>query len=339
MGIKLSDIVEAEKRSLSDFSKQKIAIDGYIVLYQFITSIRTGDGQMLTDFQGRPVSHLKGILSRTSRLVGEGILPVYVFDGKPHPLKQNTLNERRAIKEAAAEEYKVALEEGDMVRARVKAAQTSKVTKEMVEQAKTLLEYMGIPCVQAPGEGEAQAAYMAKKGDVWACASQDFDALLFGTPRLVRNMTSTGRRKLPGVNRYINVVPEYIDLEMVLNTLEITQKQLIDMSLLIGTDFNPGIKGVGPKTALKLIKEFGTLEEVLKEKDYSVEHAREITGIFHEPDVTDDYELKWNMTNDEKLKEFLCGEFGFGEEGVNRSLEALKEFKNAAAQKSLDQFF
>jgi flap endonuclease-1 len=339
MGIKLSDIVEAEKRALSDFSNQKIAIDGYIVLYQFITSIRTGDGQMLTDFQGRPVSHLKGILSRTSRLVGEGIQPVYVFDGKPHPLKQDTLDSRRAIKEAAAVEYKVALEKGDMERARVKAAQTSKVTKEMVEQAKTLLEYMGIPYVQAPGEGEAQAAYMAKKGDVWACASQDFDALLFGSPRLVRNMTSTGRRKLPGVNRYINVEPEYIDLEMVLNILGINQAQLIDMSLLIGTDFNPGIKGVGPKTALKLIKEFDTLEEVLKEKGYCVEHATEVRGIFHEPDVTDEYELKWNMTNDVKLKEFLCGEFGFGEEGVSRSLEALKEFKTAAAQRSLDQFF
>ncbi len=339
MGIKLSDIVEAEKRSLSDFSNKKIAIDGYIVLYQFITSIRTADGQMLTDFQGRPVSHLKGILSRTSRIVGEGIMPVYVFDGKPHPLKSNTLDARRAIKEKAAEEYQKALEEGDMVRAKMKAAQTSRVTKEMVEQAKTMLTYMGIPHVQAPGEGEAQAAQMAAKGDVWACASQDFDALLFGAPRLLRNITSTGRRKLPGVNRYTSVVPEYIDLQMVLDAMGITRDQLIDMALLIGTDFNPGIRGVGPKTALKLIKQHGTLEEIVREKGYEIENADVVKNIFSEPNVTDDYELKWGMTNDEKLKEFLCGDFGFSEDSVNNSLKNLTEFKEKTEQRSLDQFF
>jgi len=339
MGIKLSDLVVAEKRTLSDFSRHKIAIDGYIVLYQFITSIRTQDGSMLTDFDGRPVSHLKGILSRTSRLVGEGIIPVYVFDGKPHPLKRDTLNARKAIKEKAAEEYKIALEEGDMVKARTKAAQTSRVTKEMVEQAKTLLTHMGIPVVQAPGEGEAQAAHMARNGDVWACASQDFDTLLFGSPRLVRNMTSTGRRRLPGGNRYVSVDPEYIDLEMVLKSMGISLTQLIDMSLLIGTDFNPGIKGVGPKTALKLIKEYNTLEEIMKEHDYEVENAQEIKDIFAKPDVTDDYTLKWGMTNDDGLKEFLCGEFGFGEESVNNSLKVLTEFKRKNEQRSLDAFF
>lgn len=339
MGIKLTDIVEVQPMEFSELSKKTIAIDGYIVLYQFITSIRTPDGQMLLDFQGRPVSHLKGLLSRTSRLVGEGIKPVFVFDGKPHELKADTLRKRKEIKEAAQKDYIIALEEGDMETARKKAAQTSKITPEMVEQSKKLLTLMGIPYVQAPGEGEAQAAQMSLKGDVWGCASQDFDSLLFGAPHLIRNLTTTGRRKLPGVNRYKTVVPEYISLEATLNALELTREQLIEMSLLIGTDFNPGVKGVGPKTAIKLMKEFGTLEAILEAKDYEIEHAEEIKKIFYEPNVTEDYDLKWGATNDIELKEYLCGEFGFSEDSVNRSLEALKDFRKKNQQQSLDSFF
>jgi len=339
MGIKLSDLVDGEKWALADFSKKKIAIDAYIVLYQFITSIRMSDGSMLTDYQGRPVSHLKGLLSRTSRLVGQGIMPVFVFDGKPHPLKANTLAARKAIKEAAKSDYLKALEEGDMETAKRKAAQTSKVTPAMVDQSMKLLELMGIPVVQAPGEGEAQAAYMAKKGDVWGCASQDFDALLFHAPHLIRNLTSTGRRKLPGVNRYINVEPEYIDLKHALEVLGINHTQLIDMAMLIGTDFNEGIKGVGPKTALKLIKEYENLETILKEKEYVIDDLQEIRSIFESPNVTDDYTLKWGITDDVGLKKFLCGEFGFSEESVNKSLETLTKFQATVAQTNLEQWF
>ena len=339
MGVKLSDVVAAKKIALSDLSKKRVAIDGYIVLYQFLTSIRMSDGSLLTDFKGRPVSHLKGLLSRTSRLVGEGIMPVFVFDGKPHPLKMATLAERRARKEVAKEEYQEALEAGDLVTAKLKAAQTSAVTRDMVEQAKTLLGFMGIPVVQAPGEGEAQASHMARKGDVFACASQDFDSLLFGAPNLIRNLTMTGRRKLPGQNRFVNVEPEIINMQEALASLGLTHPQLIDMGLLIGTDFNEGVKGVGPKTALKLIKEHGSAEAALKAKGVEMLNLDEVRGIFKTPNVTDDYKLSWGMTDDVKLKEYLCGEFGFSQEGVDSSLENLKRFRDLVTQKNLDDWF
>lgn len=276
---------------------------------------------------------------RTAKLVSVGIKPIYVFDGKPHELKTRTLQARRAVKEKAKIEYQIALDAGDLERARSKAAQSTYLTPEMAEEAQRLLEYLGIPWLQAPSEGEAQACHMAQKGDVWAVVSQDFDSLMFGAPRLVRNLTITGRRKLPYQNRFVNVEPEIIDLQFVLTGLGVTLEQLIDIGILVGTDFNPGIKGYGPKKALKAIREFNTLEKVMKEKALEIPDYDTVRSIFKEPTITDDYSINWSAVDREKIQEFLCEEHDFATERVENTLESFEALKSAVAQRSLDQWF
>jgi flap endonuclease-1 len=336
MGVNLSDILPREKKTLEDYRNHVIAIDAYNTIYQFISSIRRPDGTPLLDFQGHPVSHLKGLLTRTANLVAVGIKPVYVFDGKPHELKLETIELRRELKQRAMEEWQEALEAGDLERARTKAQQTGQITADIIEESKHLLKCMGIPYVEAPSEGEAQASYMAQRGDVTATSSQDFDSLLFGAPELIRNLAVTGRRKLPRQRQWVNIEPESIHLDRVLNALGISREQLIDIGILVGTDFNYGIKGVGPKTALRLIREFGNLEAVMDAKGYDIPYYLEIRELFMKPEVTDNYEINWGIVDDVEIKRFLCGKFDFSETGVEKAINKFKLFREATAQKSLD---
>jgi len=339
MGIDLSDLVEPRPSSLKDFKGRAIAIDGYNALYQFLSSIRQADGMPLMDSKGRITSHLSGTFHRTANLLEAGIRPVYVFDGKPNPLKAGTLQERRHRKEKAQAQWDEALEAGDMETARMKAQQTSRLTKEMVSQARELLGYMGVPCVEAPEDGEAQASYMAGKGDVYAAASQDYDSLLFGAPVLVRNMTLSGRRKLPRRNVYVDVVPETLKLSDMLGALQITREQLVDMGVLMGTDFNAGVKGIGPKKALKLIKEHGSGEAAIREKKLDVPGFMKVRDIFLKPKVSDDYELSWGRMDRTKIENMLCNEFEFALQRLGTTLDKISEGQKTGAQRSLDSWF
>ncbi|MGC8993036.1 MAG: flap endonuclease-1, partial [Thermoplasmata archaeon] len=301
MGVDISDIIESREIEMEDIRNKSIAIDGYNTLYQFLSIIRQPDGTPLMDEKGRITSHLSGLFYRTVNIMEAGIKPVYVFDGKPPELKQKTLEERNERRKISEEEWKKALDEGDVEKARLYAQASSRLTKEMVEDSKKLLDLMGVPWVQAPSEGEAQAAYMAIKGDVYASASQDYDSLLFGTPRLVRNLTITGKRKIPRKNVYKEIKPELIVLEEVLKNLGITREQLIDIGILIGTDFNEGVKNIGPKKALKYIKEYGNIENLMKEKDIVIENLNEIRIIFLKPEVTDNYKIEWKDYDEDGL--------------------------------------
>lgn len=339
MGVKLSGIIEAEPRKMSEFNSWTVAIDAYNTLYQFLSIIRQPDGTPLVDRMGRVTSHLSGILYRTTNLVENGIKPVYVFDGKPDELKNNTIAQRKAVKEKAKEEYEAAIEAGDMETARMKAQQTSRLTWDMVDETKKLLELMGIPYVQAPSEGEAQASYMNMKGDVNAAASQDYDSLLFGASFLIRNLTITGRRKLPRKRIYVNIEPELIDARKNLKRLGLTRKQLMEIGILVGTDFNEGIKGIGPKKALKLIEKYSTLENIIKAKDYDIPNYERIREIFLNPEVTDEYVLEWKDPNLEGIKEYLCREKDFSETRVMAAVNRLKDARKKAAQTTLDSWF
>ncbi len=339
MGVDISDIIEAKEIEMEDIKNKSIAIDGYNTLYQFLSIIRQPDGTPLMDEKGRITSHLSGLFYRTVNIMEAGIKPVYVFDGKPPELKQKTLEERNERRKISEEEWKKALEEGDVEKARLYAQASSRLTKEMVEDSKKLLDLMGVPWVQAPSEGEAQAAYMAIKGDVYAAASQDYDSLLFGTPRLVRNLTITGKRKIPRKNVYKEIKPELIVLEDVLKNLGITREQLIDIGILIGTDFNEGIKNIGPKKALKYIKEYGNIENLMKEKDIVVENLNEIRSIFLKPEVTDNYKIEWKDYDENGLIEFMVKDHDFSEERIRGAIEKLKQFKKIKSQKSIDQWF
>ncbi len=311
-----------------------VAIDAFNALYQFITTIRQPDGKPLMDRQGRVTSHLSGLYYRTANLVEVGIRPVYVFDGKPPEFKKREIEERVERKEEAEKKYIEALRTGNLQEARKLAAMASKLTPEMVEDAKRLLEALGIPYVQAPSEGEAQAAYMAKKGDVYASVSQDYDSLLFGSPRLIRNLTLTGKRKLPGKNVYVEVKPELIVLDDLLNAMRITREQLIDIAILIGTDYNEGFEGVGPKRAYEIVRSAGDLEGALKVLGVKYDEVLfEIRKFFLNPPTTDDYALKWKEPDEDKVVEILCEEHDFSKDRV---LNALQKYRSKKArQKTL----
>ncbi|MEM2098720.1 MAG: flap endonuclease-1 [Candidatus Bathyarchaeia archaeon] len=343
MGVNLRSIVPVTTVKLEDLSGKIIAIDAYNALYQFLAIIRQPDGTPLKDSTGKITSHISGLFYRTANLVELGIKPIYVFDGAPPVLKEAEIKRRMKAKEEATIKYEQAIARGDIAEARVYAQATSRLKDYMADDSKRLLTLMGLPWVQAPSEGEAQAAHMVRRGDADYCASQDYDSLLFGAPKLVRNVTISGKRKLPSKNVYIDVTPEVVELNNVLKECGLSHEQLIDVAILIGTDFNPdGVKGLGPKTALKLVKEYGTLEKALphiKEADFPAEPQR-IREIFLNPKVTDNYKLDWKEPDAEGIINFLCGEKDFSEDRVKKTLEKMQEStKKQKGKTTLEKWF
>ena len=343
LGVNLRELVPKTKVNLKNLSGKSIAIDAYNALYQFLAIIRQPDGTPLKDNTGRITSHLSGLFYRTANLVEMEIKVVYVFDGVPPALKEVEIKRRAKVKAEALIKYERALQEGRIEEARTYAQMTSRLKDYMAEDSKRLLTQMGVPWVQAPSEGEAQAAHLAEKGDTNYCASQDYDSLLFGAPTLMRNVTISGRRKLPRKPVYVEVVPEIIELDQVLKELNITREQLIDIGILVGTDFNPeGVKGIGPKTALKLIKQHGSLEKLLptlKEAEFPAEPKR-IREIFLNPNVTDNYKLTWKEPDVEGVVDFLCRERDFSEERVRKAIKKMTEgLRKAKGKVTLETWF
>ena len=226
MGVDLGVLLKYTPQRLKDFRGKAIAIDAYNVLYQFLSIIRQPDGTPLMDRQGRVTSHLSGLIYRTSTVLQQGSLPIFVFDGAPHPLKRGVLQVRAGIRARAEVEWQEAREAGDLERARRKAQQAVRLTDPLLESAQELLRLMGVPMVHAPSDGEAQASHMVQKGDAWATGSQDYDALLFGSNRLVKNLNLSGRRKLPRRNEYVTIQIELIRLAENLESLGVSREQL-----------------------------------------------------------------------------------------------------------------
>lgn len=342
MGVNLSGLIEPINVELSDLNGKTVAIDAYNTIYQFLSTIRQPDGRPLHDSKGQITSHLSGILYRTANLIEAGIEPSFVFDGKPDELKTDTLNGRRERREKAEKEWEDALEEGDLKKAFSKAQQTSRMTHEISNSSRELIEYLGLPIIQAPSDGEAQGAYMCAKGDVWASASQDFDSLLFGAPTLVRNITVTGRRKMPGRDEFKEVKTEVIYLDDFLGCLHVTREQLVDMGILIGTDFNPGIKGIGPKKSLKLIKEYGDLEHVLAHIGEDIPDYQQIREIFLNGPKTDDYNLEPKKVDRSAVLDMLTL-YDFTPARVEAVLDRMEKCRTAnkskKSQRSLDAWF
>ncbi len=330
MGVNLRDLLIKHKFELEDLNGKKIAIDAFNTLYQFLSIIRQPDGQPLMDSKGNVTSHLSGLFYRTINLLEVGAKPVFVFDGKAPFEKVSVQVSREEIREQARAKHAEALAAGQLEEARKYAQQTARLTREIIQESKELISAMGLPWVQAMAEGEAQAAYMCRKGDVWAVASQDYDALLFATTRLVRNLTISGRRKVD--SKTIAVEPELIDLAECLNFLSIDIEKLVELALLIGTDYNPGgVSGIGPKTALKVIKEG-------KFSDYSdkISNVDRLKQLFLKPTIVTDYSLEWKAPNPKKIREILVEKHEFSEERVDVALKRLE--KAPISQKGLGDF-
>jgi len=333
MGVAIRDIIADYKTPVSWESLPGVAaIDANNALYQFLTIIRQPDGTPLMDGRGRVTSHLSGILFRMANFIEKGIKPVFVFDGKPAELKAATIDERRKMRDTAGVRWKEALARGDEEEAYKQARSSTRVDATIIETSKELLRLMGIPTIQAPGEGEAQASYMVMKGEARYVVSQDYDTLLFGAPTLVRNLTVSGRRKIRG--RQITVSPERIVLADTLAGLQISREQLIEIGILVGTDFNPGVEGVGAKTGLKLVLK-GEFASKLKEKVPDFDPAPVIDMFLHPP-VTNDYVLAAGHPDPEGIRKMLCDGYDFSEERVNKAMEG---FSVKAGQKTLENWF
>lgn len=351
MAVDLGKLVAEVKEniSISELSNKRVAIDAYNTIYQFISIIRGPDGTPLTDSKNRVTSHLSGLFYRTINLIEQGVLPIYTFDGKPHVLKQRTLEARANRRSEALAEWEKAKAAGQLEEARSYAVQSSRINKWIVDSSKELLTHMGVPYIQAPSEGEAQGARMVRDGLVYAAASQDYDLFLFGSEVIVRNLTITGKRKLPGKGIYIDVEPERIYLKKFLDNLKLKREQLIWMGMLIGTDFNEGIEKVGPKTALKIVNEHKSLKGIegyIKEKynkEFDVD-PNEVENIFLNPDTLEmsaaelNEKIKNSVPNKSAILKFMCDEHEFSEERISKFADKLLGIKQSGGQKGINSW-
>ncbi len=327
MGVLLTPILKREQTSFKALYGKSFAVDASIELHQFLALIRKPDGRLFTDPKGRVTSHLIGLLTRTSRLVTDYELhPIFVFDGRPNPLKKATIEARRKVQQKAQTEYAQAIAAKDYSQAWSKVVMTGRVTGDVLADAKRLLSLMGIPWLEALEDGEAQASFMAAKGDVWAVGSKDYDCLLFGAPILARYLTLTGREYLPSKKTSRPLIPELVKLADNLEALGISREQLVDLALLVGTDFNEGVMGIGPKKGLALVRKYGAAEKFPEEVRSGLPSDLDrVRSIFLRPRVLENYSLKRGRPDPDGVIEFLCEERAFARDRVQKVVDRLVE--------------
>jgi flap endonuclease-1 len=345
MGTKITELLQTTELSIEDLRGKVVVVDAFNQLYMFLSSIRQPDGSLLKDSHNNVTSHLNGLFYRFTKLMQYDIKFIFVFDGKAPDLKLKERERRSALKHEAELKLEKATEEENLEDMKKYASRTSRLTKEMIDDIKELIEALGCPIIQAPSEGEAQAALLVKNKDAYASLSQDADSLIFGCPLVVKNLTLSGRKKLPNKLSYDSITPELISLKDTLKELDIDQDQLIVLAMLTGTDYNiGGIKGIGPKTGLKLVKEHGSgmdnFEKLFKENKWD-EHFdydwKEVFNIIKNTRITDDYKIMFKDVDDEMVVEVLCRKHDFNEERTRAVLEKLH--KRPLAQKGLGEYF
>lgn len=346
MGLNIGEIIPRKEIEISDLKGKILCVDAFNTLYQFLSTVRQPDGTPLMDKKRNVTSHLSGLFYRNVNLLSQGIKLVYVFDGKPPEQKLKTHQKRSESRDSYKEKYEVAKSEEDFEGMKRYGSQLIRLNSEMIEESKQLLEAMGIAVVQAPGEGESEAAYLTKiKEEVYSSVSQDYDSLLFGTPKLIRNLTLARRRKTQ--TGWVEVKPEIIELDKILNILEINLDQLICLGILIGTDYNPkGIPGIGQKKALQLVQRykqpvliFEQVEEKINELDEKDKFDwQEIFSLFHKAEVSDE-EIKFNKIDENRIKEILVERHDFSEERIENQLKKLRDFEEQKKQSDLDKWF
>jgi flap endonuclease-1 len=327
VGLPLKDLVSAQELPWDALAGRSLAVDGYNAAYQFLATIRQRDGQLFSDPEGKVTSHLMGAFYRTTSLLQQGVLPVWVFDGKPPDRKAGTIRQRIAAKEKAESRYQEALAAGDLETARRKAAQTSRLTRPMVEELVQLLAGMGVPTVQAPGEGEAQAAVMSSKGTVWASASEDYDTLLFGAPRLVRGLAARGRGgSTPGA--------QFIDRTELLSHLGIDGDELIEIGIIVGSDFNEGAAGYGPKKALKVVQEHLGFRATMEKVGIDPAEAEAVAEIFRHPAAIEVPPLSFGPVDEAAVRHLLVEGHGFSGSRVGAAISRARQRPPASATPS-----
>jgi len=343
MGVQISEIIPRKELDIKDLDGKIVAIDAFNTLYQFLTTIRQPDGTPLMDKHKRITSHLSGLFYRNINLLLEGIKPIYVFDGEPPELKAAEIERRKEAKRTSEQKYEKAKSVDDEKGMAKYAGRFVKITDEIIQESKDLLEAMGIPVIQSPGEGEAEAATLARANEAWAAASQDYDALLYGTPRLIRNLTLARRRKTTA-GIYVDVKPELIEFQDVLNKLQIEKDQLICLAILVGTDYNPGgVKGLGQKRALEIVQKYRYPVEIFKHIEINDRYEltfdwQEVFKQFHEYEARPVEGIEFKKPDKEKVKKILL-DHDFSENRINSGLQKLDKMEEGKKQKGLGEFF
>ena len=327
MGCNLRDLTTPEDIDLAELRGKRVGIDAFLTAFQFLTTIRdrspTGDGGPLRDSKGRVVAHLMGILNRTTSMLSMGIQPIFIFDGQSPELKADELAARRKRRLEAEAIHKQALEDGDYQTAQKMAQRIVHYSPEMIDDTKKMLDLLGVRWIDAAAEGEGQEAVMAVTGQLDIVATQDWDALLYGSPILVRNLMSHGSKR-----HGRTVKAQKINLQEMLDTHDLSREQLVDLAIMIGTDFHPGLKGIGPKTGIKLIKSLGTIEAICEEKGKEVpERLDEIREIFlnHPASEVAVEALKPGEVDVKGLTHFLQEEREFSQRRMDAAFDALRK--------------
>lgn len=326
-----------KENEIKNYFGRKVAIDASMSLYQFLIAVRS-EGAQLTNADGETTSHLMGTFYRTIRMINNGIKPVYVFDGKPPTMKSGELDKRMAKRADAEAALEKAKEEGNEEEVDKQSRRLVKVSKEHVEDCKTLLKLMGVPFVSAPCEAESQCAELVKKGKVYAVGTEDMDALTFGTTVLLRHLTFSEARKMP--------IKEF-HLDKVLEEFNMTQSEFTDLCILLGCDYCEKIRGMGPKNAFKAVQEHKNIETVIEKMDkkkYTVPENwmfAEARRLFTNPDVTpgEEFEFKWEKPDIEGLVKYMCEEKGFDEQRIRNKAKDLTKAREGTTQGRLDGFF
>ena len=337
MGLQITELVPKKEISFKDLYNKKIAIDSSQMIYQFLSSIRQQDGTPLMDSKQRITSHLQGIITRITNLMSQGIKLCFVFDGKPPLLKVKEQEEREYRKQMAEEKFREAKELGDEESMLKYSKQSIRLSREMSEESKELIQALGLPAIQAPSEAEAQCAFMNEQGDVDYVGSSDYDVLLYGAPRLVKNLTVSQRRRISS-GAYINISPEVIELNEVLDNLGINQEQLIALGILVGTDFNYGVPRVGPKTDLRLVRQHKNFDTLFKEAKADF-NWKEIYAVFKNMPIIKNYRLKFTNPDVDKIMKILVDKHEFNQERVQKNIDRIINVKKASEQGSLTKFF
>jgi flap endonuclease-1 len=310
----LRDLATIEEVPWDDLDPGVVAVDAHNWLYRYLTTtVRFTNESVYTTASGDEVANLVGIVQGLPKFFEHDLTPVFVFDGGPSELKADEIAERRERREQLEDRLEEAREAGDATEVARLDSATQRLTDVIQETSRELLRHLDVPVVEAPAEGEAQAAHMTARGDVDYVGTEDYDALLFGAPVTLRQLTSKGN-------------PERMNLEQTLADLDLTREQLVDVALLCGTDFNDGVRGYGPKTALKAVREHGDLWGVVEHEDVVVENADLVRQLFFDPDVTDDYAFDATISPDvDAAKTYVTDEWEVPEDEVARGFERIQD--------------
>ncbi len=308
-----------------DLDGEVVAVDAHNWLYRYLTTtVKFTAESVYTTGSGEEVANLIGVVQGVPKFFEHDLTPVFVFDGGVTELKAEEIEKRNAAKEAAEERMEEAKAAGDRIEAARLESRTQRLTDVIHRTTRELFDLLDVPYIEAPAEGEAQIAAMARNDPaVDYAGSEDYDTLLFGSPLTLRKLTTRDD-------------PELMDFEATLDAHDITWAQLVDIAILCGTDFNEGLSGYGPKTALKAVRQHGDLWGVLDEEDTYIDHGDRIRTLFLEPDVTDEYAFDLEMDPDlVAAKEYVTDTWEIPEAEVERAFERIDE---AVTQTGLDRF-